>query len=127
MLPREGGTCAARKKAGECDDVYHATYAYPADGISRFVKAYWCPATCGRCKGDDPQWRTLKQLGNTANPSINPTVLVVGGVKIAVYKSASVFTSYIKTAQSPQLHVGPLYHVSFPFLCSASPNQAALN
>ncbi|PRW61245.1 NADH-quinone oxidoreductase subunit L [Chlorella sorokiniana] len=64
------------------------------------------------CKGDHPNWRKWKPLGNQTNPSTNPTVFSVGSVPIAVYKSASVFTSYIKGTQSPDLHVGPHYHVT---------------
>ena len=124
VLPKEGGTCAAKKQDGQCGNTVHYTYAYPADGISRYVGAYWCPATCGRCKGDDPQWRTLKPLGDTANPSINPTVFSVGGVKIAVYKSANVFTAYIKAAKSPELHAGPHYHVSCALQCFSTCRQA---
>lgn len=117
VLPKEGGTCAGMANRKRCSpDSLDARWTDPGTGQSRLIGAYWCPATCGRCSGDDPQWRSLKPLGNTANPSIIPTVFSVGNVTIAVYKSAGAFTSYIKGRRSPPLHAGPYYTVSYSAL-----------
>lgn len=75
------------------------------------IGSYWCPATCGRCKGDASTWRSVKPLGYAPNYSKNPSAFFVGGVGISVYKSPREFTHYIKGEWSPELHVGPHYYV----------------
>ncbi len=80
-------------------------------GLELPIPTFWCPATCGRCKGDDKRWRTVKPLGNTGDHSKNPTVFSVAGVPISVYKSAVVFTSRVRSVGGPELHVGPYYYV----------------